>query len=85
MLLCSYLADNDGGGDHRQDVTSTPGEPGDGDQQELVTSLEVALAAGRHGRELLQSGLVDHHCCQLQAEQADSDEHGGVEEKAGMV
>ena len=85
VSLSSYLADDNKGGGHRQEVAPSPSEPGESDEQELVTGLEVALAAGGHGGELLQGGLVDHHRHQLQAEQADGDADGRVEENAGLV
>ena len=58
---------------------------GESYQQKLVAGLEVALAARGHDGELLQGGLVDHHRHQLQAEQADGDADGRVEENAGLV
>ena len=85
MSLSSYLADDNKGGGHWHQVTPSPSKPGESDEQELVAGLEVALAAGGHGGELLQGGLVDHHRHQLQAEQADGDADGRVEENAGLV
>ena len=85
VSLSSYLADDNQGGGHRQEVAPTPSKPGESDEQKLVAGLEVALAAGGHGGELLQGGLVDHHRHQLQAEQADGDADGRVEENAGLV
>ena len=85
MSLSSYLADDNQGGGHRHQVTPSPSKPGESDEQELVAGLEVALAAGGHGGELPQGGLVDHHRHQLQAEEADGDADGRVEENAGLV
>ena len=45
MSLSSYLADDNQGGGHRQEVAPTPSKPGESDEQELVAGLEVALAA----------------------------------------
>ena len=79
------LANDDEGGGHWQKVPSTPGHPGEENEEQLVRRLEVPLAARRHHRELLDARCVNEERQNFDAKQGGGDCESGIVEGGGQV